>query len=329
MVDKRKGPKAKAKSIHPLDGGGNCYIDTLEKVRSYVDSKPTLTKERLKSWYAKTVGGKTSDAYVNSLFRSGLLEERDGRIKCNFPKGKRRDRGIIEVIHNHIVYVLDMLNEARDGATEKRLHRLGKRKYGLSDKSNINQIWWRRGWLESARLLERRDSKLYATDRGRRILDDCFPKTSHRRKEVNAAEFGGKGEGMNHRTLKEFVCSVAEEVCGAKVKKRKVEYPLLSGDKVDVTAWNTENVWHIEVKSCTSKDPDIERGLYQCIKYGTVGEAIEKVRSSNRKVRSLLVVESKLSEKNKVLKKQLGVCVYRLPSAMRSELRKMRRKARG
>lgn len=324
---------AKRKSIQPLDGGSGTYMRALERVRSYVDKRPALTKDRLKAWYSKRVGEKTSDAYINSLFRSGLLKESGGGIECTFPEGRNRNRRIIEIIDRHIVYILDMLNDARDGATEERLHELGKENHGLSPKSNINQIWWRRGWLESAQALESRDDGLlYATEIGRDILNKRFgssPPKSPQRKSVNKAEFGGKGEGANHRTLKELVCSVAEEVCGAKVRHREMEYPLLSGDKVDVTAWNAKNIWHIEVKSCTSGDADIERGLYQCIKYGTVGEAMEKVQSSNRKVRSLLVVENKLSEENKVLKEQLGVRVYRIPRSMRSELRTMRRNTRG
>ena len=325
MVDKRD----KSKSIQPLDGGYGGYIETLEGVRNYVDSKSTLTRERLKSWYSKKyrTGTKTSDAYMNSLFRSGLLREHGGRIECTFPDGMRRYRRIIEIIDGNIVYVLDMLYEAQEGATEERLHKLGKSKYGLSKKSNVNQIWWRRGWLQSARLLERREGKLYATKRGRTILDDRFDRRASRRRDaINASEFGGRGEGVNHRTLKEFVCRFAEKVCDAKLDDCSVEYPLLSGDKVDVTASNTKKVWHMEIKSCTSEDPDLVRGLYQCIKYGAVGNAMESARNSNRIVESLLVVESKLSERVRRLADKLDVCVYRLPAPMRRELRRARRK---
>ena len=45
----------KAKSIHPLNGGYDGYIETLERVRNYVDSKSALTKKDLKSWYSKSI----------------------------------------------------------------------------------------------------------------------------------------------------------------------------------------------------------------------------------------------------------------------------------
>ena len=124
--------------------------------------------------------------------------------------------------------------------------------------------------------------------------------------------------------MKEYVHKVAEKVCNAKVKRRNTEYPLPSGDKVDVTAWNKENIWHIEVKSRTSKDPDVMRGIYQCVKYAAVGKAVEEARNSGRRVKSLLVVESKPSENVSALAKKLDVRVYKLPASMRRELNELR-----
>lgn len=328
MVDKR----GKSKSIQPLNGGYDGYIETLERIRAYVDSRSSLTRDQLKSWYSEQywIGAKTSDAYMNSIFRSGLLKESGGRIKCAFPKGKgkRRDRRIVEIINENIAYVLDMLHKAREGATEEHLHRLGKNKYGLSRKSNIKEIRWRRGWLQSARFMKRRDGQLYATKLGRKVLDEHFDRRTAvdaaNDAGVNRAEFGGKGEGPNHQTLKKYVYNVVERICDAKVKERQMEYPLPSGDKVDVTAWNKGTIWHIEVKSRTSKDPDVTRGIYQSIKYAAVGKAVEKAKNSGRNVKSLLVVETEISPKLRKLAGKLGVCVYPLPASMRRELKKLR-----
>lgn len=133
--------RQKSQSIHPLHGGYGGYIETLEKVRRYVDDSKPATREELISWYSENIG-RGMKVGIHSLFRSGLLEEDDGRIKrVLLPRGKvHRNRRVVEIINDHVVYILDMLNEARDGATIERLHELGKSKYGLSDGSNINQI---------------------------------------------------------------------------------------------------------------------------------------------------------------------------------------------
>lgn len=321
----------KRRSIQPLDGGASAYMEVLEEIRSFVDSKSTLTKDDLKIWYSKRYGKESDnrEKYIQSLFRSGLLQQaRGGRIKCTFPQGQNRDRKVIEIIDDHILYFLDMLNDARDGATMEHLKDLGKEKYELGS----NEIWRRRYWLASAKTLELRDDgQLYASDLGRRILRERFGYRvrPRRRQSVNAAEFGGQGEGSNHRTLKEYVHKVAEKICKATVEGREEEYRLLSGDEVDVTAWNARKIWHIEVKSCTSNDRDLVRGLYQCVKYAAVGKAMVKAESSGETVKSLLVVESELSEKVRKLASTLGIRVYRLPPVMRRELKELRAAASG
>ena len=316
----------KAKSIQPLNGGNDGHIKTLEVIRKYVDLTPALTVEALKSWYSNQyrTTSNVSKPYIDSLFSSGLLEARGGRIECTFPKGKYRDRRVVEIIHENVVYVLEMLRDARDGKTEKQLHKLG-RKCGLT--GHLNEIQRRRGWLQSAKFLERRDGRLYTTPRGLKLIRRHFEKSvgdARNDAKESPAEFGGKGEGPNHKTLKEYVHKMAEKVCGAKVKERQMEYPLPSGDKVDVTALDKGTIWHIEVKSRTSQDPDVKRGIYQCVKYAAVGKAVEKAENSGRRVKSLLVVESKPSENVSALAKKLDVRVYRLPASMRRELNELR-----
>ncbi len=326
-MTKAQSPRRRP-SIQPLHGGNNGHIKTLEVIRQHVDSTPTLTVEDLKSWYRNQyrTTSNVSKPYIDSLFRSGLLETRGGRIECMFPNGKNRDRGVVEIINKNVVYVLEMLRDVRDGKTEKQLHKLG-RKCGVTGDLK-NEVQRRRGWLQSSKFLERRkDGKLYATPRGQELIRKHFPESvddARNDAKENPAEFGGRGEGRMHRTLKEHVHKVAEKVCNAKVKKRQMEYPLKSGDKVDVTAWNKENIWHIEVKSHISKDPDVTRGIYQCIKYAAVGKAVEKVKNSGRRAKSLLVVESKPSENVSALAKKLDVRVYRLPASMRRELNELR-----
>lgn len=342
-------------SIQPLHGGNKGHIKTLEDIRQYVDSTPALTVEDLKSWYSKQYNApsKVSRPYINSLINSGLLKKYDdGRIECTpLPRGRNRDRRVVEIINENVVYVLEMLRDARDGKTVEELYELGT-ECGLTG-DTTNQIQKRRGWLESAQFLERRrDGKLYATSRGQELVREHFPESvddaRNYAKEnpslaavgqtVQDAEFGGPGEGPSHKTLKEYIHEVAARVCKARVKRRQMEYPLKSGDSVDVSAWNARKIWHIEVKSHTSNDKDIERGIYQSIKYAAAGEA--EVKAGNpaerdphsvpddlhypSKVESLLVVEIKVSRKLRELADKLGVRVYTLSASMRRELDELR-----
>ncbi len=330
---------AKAQTIQPLCGGYGHYIETLVVIRGYVEAGQPSTREDIKSWYVQEFNRPVTVAghYVNSLFRCGLLTKQGDRIKCAFPISRNRDRKIIETIDDNVVFILDMLNEARDGASEEELHLLGKRKYGLSPGSNPNQVQWRRGWLESAGMLELKDGRLYATDAGRRLLQERdAPSVGTRTSapKVKRAEFGGGGEGIEHKTLKEFVhkhCErILSEISGRRVEvtDRQMECELPSGDQADVTACNEGSIWHIEVKSKISGESDIRRGLYQCVKY----EAVEKVRqrvehpSSSREVKSLLVVENKLSQALEKHAKSMRVQFHRISARDRQQLAELRKR---
>ena len=310
---------AKARAIQPLNGGNGGYIKTLVVIREYVEAEQP-SKEDLKSWYVQRFDAtvRVAKDYVNSLFNCGLLTEGSDHIECAFPRSRNRDRKIIETIDDNVEFILDMLNEARDGASEKELS-LRSSKYGR--RIGDRQIQRRRGWLESAGMLEEKGKRLYATDAGRKLLQERDARSFGSRTSapmINRAEFGGEGEGVEHRTLKEYVhknCErILSEISGRRVDVicREMECELPSGDRVDVTARNEDIIWHIEVKSKISTESDVRRGLYQCVKY----EAVEKVRqrvehsSSSREVKSLLVVEGELSQELKEHAKSVPVQCY-------------------
>ena len=292
------------------------------------------------SWYVREFDTPENVArpYINSLFRCGLLEDGSTHVGCTFPRRRNQAQRIIEIIDNNIVFILDMLHSTSGGASEEELHDVGKSKYGLSPRSNVNQIWWRRGWLQSAGMLERRDSLMYPTGAGLELLrnhrfDISNSSAGNRKGPINSAEFGGRGEGLEHKTLKELV----HENCGKilrTVRGRRptvtdcqMEYDLPSGDRVDVSAWDQELVcWHIEVKSQISSPADIERGLYQCVKYKAVAEAMERVAPcKGRTVKSFLVVEKDPPADLDDLAKELRVHVHRISVDMQRTLDRRRR----
>ena len=118
----------------------------------------------------------------------------------------------------------------------------------------------------------------------------------------------GGGEGDLHKKLKKYVAK-HPSILGLKTcLKVKTEYRLDSGDCVDVMFRLPKNkVVAVEVKSSISTQDDIYRGLFQCVKYQAVFEAMRLVRGRPRNVRTVLVLESELPEELIRFKNMLGV----------------------
>ena len=330
--------QSKSKSIRPLDGGFSKYISTLDEIIEYVEHTPSLTKDDLKHWYwknhpkwrvgpprgrrARATGRRyddTTKAYIDSLFRCGLLVEVSKGVRCKIAVRERdKKRKIIETINENVEFILDMLRGAKDGVTVDDLKKQAAEEHKLDlDK---NQILFRRGWLESAQMLEISGGELRATLDGKRLLglDSREPAAKPKPKPadrpllpssppVHDAEFNGVGEGQEHKALKQYVFDNCKKIFGVDFTTREIEYELPSGDRVDVTAASHLAVWHIEVKSRISRHNDIRRGIYQCVKYKAVADAVERVEGRVREVRSLLVVgkelpDSELAELARTLK---------------------------
>ena len=102
---------------------------------------------------------------------------------------------------------------------------------------------------------------------------------------------GGTGEGTSHKTLKEYIRANPLSV-GIKLKgtKAEIEKNLPSGDRIDVSFENRTFWIGVEAKSDQSDEEDIRRGLYQCVKYRTVMEAVCAVEGIKRNIRVLLAL---------------------------------------
>ena len=307
----------KWKSIKPIKD----YFDGLEAIQARVEMG-RCRERTLRRWYGNVfdVTATTSRDYINSLQKCGLLvsERRTGYLECEFDSRMRNwKEEVIMIIDRNVHFILDMVTACEGGASERQLLKIGRSKYGLSDRCNESEITNRSGWLKSAGMLERRAGKFWATDRGRDLL-------------INPKEYGGRGEGLEHRTLKEYVCENAEKVIRKRrVSRRQCEFPLPSGDKVDVSAELRGAIWLLEVKSWVSSDVDLRRGIYQCVKYEAVARAKEEVeRRRPRKVVSMLIVEQKLPEQCRRLAEELGVKHRVLNKKERKSLGEKRKEGR-
>lgn len=128
-----------------------------------------------------------------------------------------------------------------------------------------------------------------------------------------ASKMLGGGESEAHKMLKNFVARHPTLIgLASTTPYGRMEERLPSGDSLDVS-FITRSAWiAAEVKSSLSTTADIARGLFQCVKYRAVMEAVLTAQSQTKDVRALLVLESKLPDALIPLKNLLGVEVIGL-----------------
>lgn len=116
------------------------------------------------------------------------------------------------------------------------------------------------------------------------------------------------GEGKEHKKLKEYI-SEHPEVLGYKnVELVKTEHILPSGDRLDVYIELSDGTHvAVEVKPKDAPDNDISRGIFQCIKYAAVMEAMRNVESQNYEIETLLVTTGHLSNMNRKIADELNI----------------------
>ncbi len=107
--------------------------------------------------------------------------------------------------------------------------------------------------------------------------------------------YGSEGS-PEHRALRDYVYNHPEVVGEFSVVAKYREYPLKSGDVVDVLFKTPTGMIAIEVKSRRSGEDDIERGIYQCVKYKAVLEAESIILGEQGFVDCILVLEGNLPQ---------------------------------
>ena len=94
--------------------------------------------------------------------------------------------------------------------------------------------------------------------------------------EEDGITHGRQGEGPNHEQLRLWVLGNPGEIGAAYEGFRtETEVVLDSADRVDVVFYGPNETVAIEVKSADSNETDLRRGVFQCIKYRAVMEAMD------------------------------------------------------
>lgn len=125
---------------------------------------------------------------------------------------------------------------------------------------------------------------------------------------VKAAGNLGGGESPEHKRLKDYVAK-NPKIVGISVSSAigVTEFRLPSGDSLDVSFDLAKQWLAVEVKSRLSAEPDIVRGIFQCVKYQAILDAMLLTQSRTCDARAILVLESNLPSKLKALSNLLGV----------------------
>lgn len=122
-----------------------------------------------------------------------------------------------------------------------------------------------------------------------------------------STNYGG-GEGIEHKAIKEHIFEHPEHLDIKGVIRKETEHPLPSGDRLDVY-FELSDGTHvaIEVKPRISPDQDIARGVFQCVKYYAVMDALRNIECKDYEIKVLLVTAGIFSSQNKVLAEELDV----------------------
>jgi len=123
-----------------------------------------------------------------------------------------------------------------------------------------------------------------------------------------AASFVGGGESTHHRALKEFVAGHPDVIgLPSSVGPGETEHPLPSGDCLDVFFQDHDDFVAVEVKSSLSNTADVVRGMFQCIKYRAVMEALQATRGLAQNARAILVLQGEVPAELIPMRNVLGI----------------------
>ncbi|EHL24838.1 hypothetical protein KYG_00952 [Acidovorax sp. NO-1] len=126
----------------------------------------------------------------------------------------------------------------------------------------------------------------------------------------------GGGESEEHKQLRLDVLARPELFDLKNTLLAETEYPLLSGDRLDAFFRTQTRLVGVEVKSIRSGYDDLERGIYQCVKYLAVMRAqafIHEPAGAEIQVMAVLVVQKQLPDDLEELATKLEVKWMVLP----------------
>lgn len=139
-------------------------------------------------------------------------------------------------------------------------------------------------------------------------LKEAVPFTEEQLEAIKNPRCIYGGEREEHKILKEYICQHPESINYKDVDFAETEHILPSGDRLDVY-FELSDGTHValEVKPSISPDQDIARGVFQCVKYYAVMDALRNIECKDYEIKVLLVTAGNFSSQNKELAEELDV----------------------
>lgn len=165
----------RSKSVHPLPGGYDSYLDTLQVLLdALVDQRPAVSDfpQVIKTLYAVT--DNRAQLMASFLRKITVVVESGGVAAPSAWAREWRDTGrhevIIGLLHSRVRFVGELLAETRQPRTVSQLLEIANERYEMSWSTQA-QIARRRGWLQSAGYLTvDEDQRLLMTPTGEAFL---------------------------------------------------------------------------------------------------------------------------------------------------------------
>ncbi len=151
-------------------------------------------------------------------------------------------------------------------------------------------------------------NELYRDAFGERLPAPTQPQGT----ENDGIRHARRGEGPNHKALRLWVRDHPGKIRGGYANfATDTEVVLDSADRVDVVYYDPDSTVAIEVKSSDSDDTDLRRGIFQCIKYRAVMEAMD-IRQ-DAQVDTVLVTQRPLPRDLRPLLRLHGIGHFKAP----------------
>ena len=160
--------------VTSLPGGYSGYLHSLQRICEHLE-RGGISREEFVEWIrgAFSVTEITAKMYWRFLKAAGFIEERDGIAIVAEPSRRwlrdRKDHLLIVAMHGRVKFIGEMLRELAVPKSSAKL-RDRARAYGLEWGTN-EQINRRRGWLQSAGLVEFSNGLMRLTLVGKEVLE--------------------------------------------------------------------------------------------------------------------------------------------------------------